>query len=494
MNDPTNLPAWTARERESFFAAIARHRSAALRIALLSNACALALGIVVAVLMSPLFYAVLGLLLDIVNFVVPMPDLFKIVMDNISPIIDSLDAPQAVPPARLAYIGAMAALPGLVVMGCVMLALSRIMREATMSDAGNFQVRVPDPAVLAEQRFGNVVHEMAVAANLQPPRVFIIDSAAANAAAFGEDGAHATIVMSSGMLANFSRGEMQGVAAHLVGSIANGDMAAGTQVATTLSLFGLVARLSEFMSDKEGAVRFLKLLRGALRHGSSTADGELALELTNPFDSTTRGRREVDPGKVDPGKTDPGKSTDKFDWRALLWMPLAGPLLITGFFGGMLSMLLLSPLLAWAWRRRKLLADATAVRLTRDPDTLGEALVKAMAMPTAGAFAPWSAHMSVAHAEPIGAKGMFGSSGAKMFPALEKRIQALVGMGASLTAPTARGSWQRIPAKIKLLIVPLLALCAALLCVVVYLLALVSVALSGMFTWVPAVILDAILR
>jgi hypothetical protein len=42
--------------------------------------------------------------------------------------------------------------------------------------------------------------------------------------------------------------------------------------------------------------------------------------------------------------------------------------------------------------------------------------------------------------------------------------------------------------------VPLLALCGALLCVVVYLLALVSVALSGMFTWVPAVILDAILR
>jgi hypothetical protein len=67
-------------------------------------------------------------------------------------------------------------------------------------------------------------------------------------------------------------------------------------------------------------------------------------------------------------------------------------------------------------------------------------------------------------------------------------------MGATLTVPTARSNWQRVPVKIKLLVVPLLALCGALLCVVVYLLALVSVALSGMFTWVPAVILDAILR
>jgi hypothetical protein len=239
------------------------------------------------------------------------------------------------------------------------------------------------------------------------------------------------------------------------------------------------------MSDKEGALRFLKLLRTAMRHGSSTADGELALELTNPFSSTTPPvQREADPDKV----------ANKSDWRALLWMPLAGPLLITGFFGGMLSMLLLSPLLAWAWRRRKLLADATAVRLTRNPNALGEALIKVIGMPTAGAFAPWSAHMSVVHSELIGAKGMFGSAGAKMFPALAKRIQALAGMGATLTVPTARSNWQRVPVKIKLLVVPLLALCGALLCVVVYLLALVSVALSGMFTWVPAVILDAILR
>ena len=137
-------------------------------------------------LMAPLLFAVMGLLLDLVNFVVPVPDLFKLVMDAISPLID---APDKVPFGRWFYIAAMAAIPGVIVMGLIVLALGRVLREATLSDAGNFTVRAPDATILAEQRFANVVAEMAVAANLPAPRVFIIQSDAANAAAFGQDAA-----------------------------------------------------------------------------------------------------------------------------------------------------------------------------------------------------------------------------------------------------------------------------------------------------------------
>lgn len=100
--------AWTPRERESFFDAIARHRQAAGRISLVSNACAFALGLVVAMLMAPLLFAVMGLILDLVNFVVPTPDLFQLVMDAIGPLVDE---PDKVPFSRWLHIATMAAIP-----------------------------------------------------------------------------------------------------------------------------------------------------------------------------------------------------------------------------------------------------------------------------------------------------------------------------------------------------------------------------------------------
>jgi hypothetical protein len=60
----TNWTEWTAAERESFFDAIARHRRAAWRVTFASRVINLVVALVVAVLMSPLFYGALALLLD----------------------------------------------------------------------------------------------------------------------------------------------------------------------------------------------------------------------------------------------------------------------------------------------------------------------------------------------------------------------------------------------------------------------------------------------
>ena len=79
-------------ERESFFDSIARHQRAAIRVALVADACAFALAFVVAVLMSPLLYAALGLLLDLINLLVPTPDLIGIVGNAAVTLADDFSA------------------------------------------------------------------------------------------------------------------------------------------------------------------------------------------------------------------------------------------------------------------------------------------------------------------------------------------------------------------------------------------------------------------
>src|SRR4029453_3441434 len=62
-------------ERESFFTAIERHRKAAWRVTAVSIGVTAVATFVVAALMSPLFYALLGLALDIINLVGPTPNI-----------------------------------------------------------------------------------------------------------------------------------------------------------------------------------------------------------------------------------------------------------------------------------------------------------------------------------------------------------------------------------------------------------------------------------
>jgi hypothetical protein len=68
------LPVWTAAERESFFAAIDCHRRAAWQVSAVAGICVVILAFVVATLTAPLFYALIGLVLDLINLIIPMPD------------------------------------------------------------------------------------------------------------------------------------------------------------------------------------------------------------------------------------------------------------------------------------------------------------------------------------------------------------------------------------------------------------------------------------
>ncbi len=469
------LAPFTASERESFFASIERHRRAATRVGWLANACALVLALVVSMLMAPLFYAVIGLLLDLVNLAIPTPDLIGKVTNAASVLVDP---PEPVPPWRYVEFALLASIPGLCVFYLIQRTLGRLMREAMAGDGSTFAARAANASDLGEQRFANTVAEMAIAAALPPPRVWVTDNDAVNAAAFGADARHANVIVSTGLLSGATRDELQGVAGHLVAEIANGDLRIGARIATQLGMFGLVGRLSRSMADRQAVGRLWRLLRRALRPGSSQADGELAMALTNPF--------EQEPGAAHQDEPDTGK----VPWRTLAWMPLAGPLVFAGFFGSLVCAAILGPVLAIGWRSRKYQADATAVQFTRNPDTLGSALEKIRGEAVDGAFGAWIAHLSVVPSPLIGTRSILGGSSAPMAPSLDKRLKALGLMGAQVTPHAGR----RVPPLAWLILGPVLALVAVLMGIVILGLIYVSAALSGLFTWLPVVLVHALLR
>ena len=84
------------------------------------------------------------------------------------------------------------------------------------------QARLADP--VADQQLLNVVQEMALAAGLPMPKVYLIDDTAPNAFATGRDPEHASIAVTTGLLQKVDREELQGVLAHELGHVRNLDI------------------------------------------------------------------------------------------------------------------------------------------------------------------------------------------------------------------------------------------------------------------------------
>jgi Zn-dependent protease with chaperone function len=472
------LTAWSSAERDSFFAAVARHRRASWRVTLAAAIADALLAFVVALLMSPIFYAAIALALDLVNLVHHTPNFVTTIARALQPILHPVGG--HIPLAAWLYVAMLAALPGLVWMALVLVMLHRALRLSGMFNAGEFAARAPNPQILSEQRFGNVIEEMALAATVPPPRVLIAEGPQLNAAVFGSDDRHATVLVSQGLLAQLNRDQLQGVAAQLVGSIADGDMAIGLRAATTLSLFAFIARFAGIFGDQSRARSLARLCLAMLRPSATNARN-LAKELTDPFRSTDEadGAPEHRPRAPSSGRT----------WRDWVWLPLMGPIVMTGFFAGLVNMFFLSSLVAVAWRQRKYMADATAVRLTRDPDTLAGALRTLESADSRAPFAAWAAHFSVVAPGRSHESGFLGGSVVPLCPSVTRRLRALRKMGAHVNPAS-----QRIPAVALLIIVPLCVLLGGLMALAAGLMAYVSIPLSALFLGVPFAIIHALLR
>ncbi|MBM3800303.1 MAG: M48 family metallopeptidase [Actinobacteria bacterium] len=185
------------------------------------------------------------------------------------------------------------------------------------------------------QRLHNLVEGLCIASGLPKPRVYVIEDIAPNAFATGRNPRHAAIAVTTGLLDQMSRVELEGVIAHELSHIRNYDILVSTIAVT---LVGTVAIMTDL------AIRMMWWNGGRARRAGDRNDS-------------------------------------------------GNPLALFGFV-----LLLLSPLIARAMqaavsRRRETLADISACQMTRYPPGLISALEKLKADTTA----THSASMATAH-------------------------------------------------------------------------------------------------
>ncbi|MEI8078678.1 MAG: M48 family metallopeptidase, partial [bacterium] len=191
----------------------------------------------------------------------------------------------------------------------------------------------PDSTDPAERRLLNVVEEMAIAAGLPVPRVYLLgDEAGINAFAAGFAADHAVIGVTRGCLEQLTRDELQGVIAHEFSHVQNGDMRLNLRLLGVLNGILLIALVG------------YAVLRVLSFSGTSSSSS----------------RRSGD------GDNKKGGGV----LAAVLLIGLA--LLVIGGIGVFFARLIQ----AAVSRQREFLADAAAVQFTRHPDGLAGALRK----------------------------------------------------------------------------------------------------------------------
>ena len=386
------------------------------------------MGIPLGVYLSPVLLALAIIVTDLVNLVVPTPDLGGAVWSLLDRLIDG--DPGTI--EAIALILVIWVIPGIV-------PLVVAVRGRSRGACGGSAARVwrsasaharRGPTTPQERQLRDIVNEFAVAAGIEPPRLLLYDDGPPNAFVFGRDPITRPSSSDASLLDALDREETQGVVARLIASAVDGDLGLATDVAAVYVTYGLLT------TTLAGFVSRTARVGGGPRSGRSSGVARtprqtrpaLAALLGLPADDDT------------PDTTANGCLT-----------------LITmgGFIGigvSLINLFLSGPLLTYAWRSRGYLADATSVDLTRDPDGLARALT---VLGSAGGGVPGTAWLELllvvdgagGGSTPAGRVPRLSDTGlvVSLAPSTSKRLARLRAMGADTPVPSAAPRAARRP-------------------------------------------------
>ena len=225
---------------------------------------------------------------------------------------------------------------------------------------------------LQQRQLLNVVEEMAIAAGMPVPRVYLLDETAINAFAAGWSQGDAVIGVTRGTLQRLNRDELQGVIGHEFGHILNGDMRLNIRLIGVLHGILLIGMIGYYI---------LRSLRFSGRSRNSKSSGGIAAIAVLGI--------------------------------GLMVIGYAG-----SFFGQWIK--------ASVSRQREYLADSSAVQFTRNREGISGALKKiGGASGSVGSYINAPAAAEYSHAYFANGIGSFWQSLFSTHPPLEKRIKQL---------------------------------------------------------------------
>jgi Zn-dependent protease with chaperone function len=408
-------------DRETFYHAQRRHRRSARLRAVPATLAAAAMGIPLGVYLSPVLLALGIVVTDLVNLVVPMPNLGGAVWS----LLDRLMNGDPGTIQAIAWILVIWVIPGIVLLVVAYIAVAwRLRRIGGDGIALGMGARPPRTDDAAERRLADIVTELAVAAGIEPPRLLLYDDGPPNALVFGRDPHHATILVGRGLVDALDREETQGVVARLIASAVDGDLGLAVDVGAVYVTYGLLTTgLSGFVS-RSARARWRGAVRALVGRGGDVgadAVGVAAL-LGLPADDDT---------------------PDTAASGCLTLITMGG---FVGIGISLINLFLSGPLLTFAWRSRGYLADATAVDLTRDADGLARALAT---LGSAGGGVPGTAWLELllvvdgagGGRTPTGRVPRLSDTGlaTSLAPPTNKRLARLRAMGAD-DPPTIGGT------------------------------------------------------
>jgi Zn-dependent protease with chaperone function len=469
-----------------------RYRRKSWRFSAFAAVAAVTTGIPACVVVTPLVYSFVLVIAYIINAITPLhPSTWtwlQTLAEAIPRAVDAIDAGSSKRDILRIVIGvAVLIVPGAIATFATWIAvrglLGRVGVGWSLDRIGARPLRTNDPE---EHQLRNLVEEIAVAAGVTPPKVMLIDTPETNAAITGLHVDDSTILVTRGLLDTLDRDETQGVIAHLVGSVGNGDLTIASIIFSIYQTWGALALALNAPVERRARKAMWRAFKVAIRPQRREVD---AWEAEFVSDALLRGatNEDADPNDIGervmsgagkPGQREPN-AIQKAYVMAMLPMILGAQVVRFAIF--ISSVVLIGPIVSFMWRTRRHLADAMAVQLTRYPNGLSSALQKLSISRTAlvkGAggleflFIVWPGSTSSNDA----VIGQFG----RMHPKLHKRQRRLRALGATNVSDAAtraarwsKGTWIGV-VLLTLIIGPLMALAFGLSLVVLTMLTMLS--------------------
>ena len=233
-----------------------------------------------------------------------------------------------------------------------------------------------------ERQLHNVVAEMAIASGLPKPRVVVVEDPALNAFATGLTPENSTIGVTRGLLDTLDRDELQAVVGHEMGHVLNNDVLYATMISVQVGLIAMVADTIKLSFRSSSRTTSRVAYRASSGSGRGKGKGSAAAAIIAIV--------------------------------VLIAVSIIAPL------SAKLVQMSIS-------RKREFLADATAVKLTRNPKGLFDALGKIST--TKNRFS--NANRAIQHMFFVNPFRDFDRNASELFsthPPLIERIDKLRGM------------------------------------------------------------------